>query len=163
MYKFIFDSDALIKLTKSGILEKICHHHNCIITAEVKNECVDEGKTRLHQDASKIEDLINEKLLKTKNPKRQRIIKERLGRGEISTVNLYFQEKKSIIVTDDSAFIKYLQENNIRHILPANLVLLMKKSKKIEAEMALSYLENLREFIKDEVYENAKSDIMEED
>ena len=94
MYKFIFDSDALIKLAKSGILEKICLHYNCIITAEVKNECVDEGKKRLHQDASKIEGLINEKLLCIKDPKKQRKIKERLGRGETSAVNLYFREKK---------------------------------------------------------------------
>jgi len=163
MYKFIFDSDALIKLTKSGILEKICLHYNCTITTEVKNECVDEGKKRLHQDASKIEGLINQKLLKTKDPKRQRKIKEKLGRGEISAANLYFQEKKSTIVTDDSAFIKYLQENNIRHILPANLIVAMKKSRKIDAEMALNYLGKLEEYIKVEVYDEARKDIIEKD
>lgn len=163
MYKFILDSDALIKLTKSEVLDKICQHYDCIITNEVKSECVDEGKKRLHQDATKIEGFIYEKLLKIKEPKKKRNIKETLGRGEISAVNLYFQEKKSIIVTDDSAFIRYLQENNIRHIVPAALIVLMKKSNKINIEIALSYLEKLRVYIKGEVYEDARKDLKEDD
>lgn len=162
MYKLIVDSDALIKLMKSGVLEKICQYYNCIITNEVKNECVDEGKKRLHKDALKIEELINKKLLITKDAKKARKIKENLGKGEVSTVNLYFQEKNSIIVTDDSAFIRYLEENNIKFLIPADLILLMKNSNKIDRKTALKYLEKMRDFIREEVYTDVKKDIKED-
>ena len=64
MYKFVIDSDALIKLTKTGLLEQVCRHYNCAITSEVKEESVDEGKKRFYKDALKIEELIGKKLLK---------------------------------------------------------------------------------------------------
>ncbi len=162
MYKFVIDSDALIKLTKSGILEHICLHYSCIITAEVKNECVDEGKKRLYKDALKIEEYVNKKLLKTTDLKKPSKIGENLGKGEVSTVNLYFQEKDSIIITDDSAFIKYLEENNIKFLLPADLILLMKISNKIDKGTALKYLEKIKSFIREEVYNDIKKDIKED-
>ena len=163
MYKFILDSDALIKLTKSGILELVCNHYKCIATTEVRNECVEEGKKRLHKDALIIEQCISKKLLNIGHTKKTGKIEIKFGKGEISTINFYFQEKNSVIVTDDSAFIKYLEENNIRHMVPAALIALMKKSNKINAEIALSYLEKLREYIKREVYEDARKDLKEED
>ena len=161
MYKFIVDSDALIKLTKSGILETICHHYDCIITVEVKNECVDEGKKRLYKDALKIEEFIDKKLLRIIDLKKSRKIKENLGKGEISTLNLYFQEKNSAIVTDDSAFIKYLEENKIKFFIPADLILLMKVSNKIDEKTALNHLEKIKDSIREEVYNDIKKDIKE--
>ena len=162
MYKFIIDSDALIKLTKSGLLEDICSHYNCIITAEVKNESVDEGKRRLHKDALKIEQIINRKLIKIKEPESSRKIKERLGKGEVSTFELYFEEKNCFVVTDDSAFIKYLEENNVKFCVPADLILLMKIENKIDKKTALAYLEKMKELIKEEVYLDIRKDIMED-
>lgn len=162
MYKFIVDSDALIKLTKAGILKKICYHYNCVITTEVKNECVDEGKKRLYKDALRIEEFINKKLLRVTKVERITKIKENLGKGEMSTVNLYFQEKNRIIITDDSAFIKYLEENNIKFFIPADLLLLMKHSKKIDKKTALGYLEKIKNFVREEVYNDIKKDIKED-
>jgi predicted nucleic acid-binding protein len=162
MYKLLLDSDALIKLTKAGLLEDVCRHYNCIITTEVKNEAVDEGKRRLHQDALKIEYLINKKSLKIKDSKKSRKTKENLGKGEMSTASLYFEEKNRVIITDDSAFIKYLEENGMRFSIPADLVLLMKVENKIDRKTALIYLEKMRDFIKEEVYSDVKKDIMED-
>lgn len=162
MYKFILDSDALIKLTKAGLLEDVCRYYNCIITTEVKNETVDEGKRRLHNDALKIEYLINKKSLKIKDPKKSRKTKESLGKGEMSTASLYFEGKNRIIVTDDSAFIKYLEENDIKFSIPADLILLMKVANKIDRKTALMYLEKMKDFIKEEVYSDVKKDIMED-
>ena len=162
MYKFIIDSDALIKLTKSEILEVVCRHYKCIITTEVKNECVDEGKKRLFTDALKIENFINKNLLKIVDLKRIRQIKENLGKGEVSAVNLYFQERNSTIITDDSSFIKYLEENKINFLIPADLILLLKSSNKIDKKGALNYLENMKDFIREEVHNNIKEDIKED-
>lgn len=162
MYKFVLDSDALIKLTKAGLLEDICRHYNCIITTEVKNETVDEGKRRLHKDALKVEYLVNKKLLKIKDPKKSRKTKENLGKGEISTARIYFEGKNRVIVTDDSAFIKYLEENDIKFSIPADLIVLMKVANKIDKKTALIYLEKMKNFIKEEVYHDVKKDIMED-
>ena len=162
MYKFVFDSDALIKLAKTGVLEEICRNYNCIITNEVKNESVDEGKKRMHEDALKIEEFINKKLLKVVDLKRAEQIKENLGKGEISTINLYFQEKNSIVVTDDSAFIKYMEESNVRFAIPADIILLMKKSNKVDKKTALNYLDKIKGFIREEVYNDVKQDVMED-
>ncbi len=162
MYKFILDADALIKSAKSGILEDVCHHYTCIITTEIKNECVDEGKKRLYKDALKIEEFINKNLLKIIDFKKARKIKENLGKGETSTASLYFQEKNSIVVTDDSAFIKYLEENNIKFFVPADLILLMKISNKIDKKTALNYLDKMKGFIKKEAYDDVKKDIKED-
>jgi len=163
MYKFIIDSDALIKLTKSGILDDICRYYECIISNEVKNECVDEGKKRMYEDALKIEEMTNKKILNIKEQKKKRRkINENLGKGEISAANLYFQERNCIIVTDDFAFIKYLEENDIKFFVPADLILLMKVSNKIDKETALMYLEKMRQFIREDVYNDIKKDIKED-
>lgn len=162
MYKFILDSDALIKLTKSGVLEKLCKCYKCITTNEVKIECVDEGKKRLYKDSLKTEECINKELLKIIDLKKTTKIKGNLGRGEISTVQLYFQEKNGKIITDDSAFIEYLEENSIRFSVPADLILLMKKSNKIDKKTALKYLKEMKQFIKEDVYEDVKKDIKED-
>ena len=61
MYNLLFDADALIKLTHSGSLIKICEVFNCFTTTEVKRETVDEGKKRLYPDAEIIEQLIQVK------------------------------------------------------------------------------------------------------
>lgn len=162
MYKFLIDSDALIKLAKSDMLEQICQHYNCSITPEVKNECVDEGKRRLYEDALKIEEFINKKLLRILDSKKAIKIRENFGRGETSTINLYFQEKGSIIITDDSAFIKYLEENNIKFSIPARIIVLMKINNKIDKKTALNCLEKMKEFIKEEVYTDIKGYVMED-
>ena len=94
--------------------------------------------------------------------KKTKQIKENLGKGEISTINLYFQEKNSIIVTDDSAFIKYMKENNVRFAIPADVIILMKKSNKIDKKTALSHLDRIKEFIREEVYNDVRKDIMED-
>ena len=162
MYKLIFDSDALIKLTKSGILEEICRHYACIITSEVKIECVDEGKKGLHKDSLEIEKFINGSLLKIKSTKKTTKIDRRFGKGEMSTVNLYFQEKKSTIVTDDSAFMKYLEEHNIKFIVPADLLVLMKIENNIDKKTALRYLKKIKKLIIEDVYNDVKKDIKED-
>lgn len=162
MYKFIIDSDALIKLTKSGLLDLTCSHYSCIITTEVKNESVEEGKRRLHKDALHIEQAINARLLRIKDPKSSRKLKERLGKGEASAFDLYFEEKNCLVVTDDATFIRYLEEKGVKFCVPADLILLMKIENKIDKKTALGYIEKMKDLIKEEVYLDIKKDIMED-
>lgn len=158
MYNLILDSDALIKLSHSEVLVMVCGAFNCFITDEVKKETVDEGKKRFYSDADLIEGLINKKMLKIKNPKR--LIKEvEFGRGELSALSLYKETRKHILVSDDSNFIKYLEKGEIDFLVPADLILLLKKTGKIKLKEALYYLDKMKIFIKEEVYKEIKKEL----
>jgi rRNA-processing protein FCF1 len=161
MYNLIFDSDALIKLTYSEIIQKTCENFNCFITDKVKEETVDEGKKRFYPDADIIENLIERKLLKTKNPKKTIEIKDDLGKGEQSVLSLYKTIKKCIIITDDQYFIKQLEKENINFIVPADVIVLLKKLGKINLKESLYHLNKIKIFIKKETYKSVKKDLEE--
>lgn len=161
MYNLIFDSDALIKLTYSKLIAKVCENCNCFITNKVKEETVDEGKKRFYPDAEKINDLIEGGLLKIKDPERTIETEKSFGEGELSVLSLCNQIKNNIVVSDDQKFIKYLEENNINFIVPADIIVLLKKLKKIELKESLHYLNKMKVFIREEVYKAVKKDLEE--
>ncbi len=162
MYNLIFDSDALVKLTNSEIITQVCENCNCFITNKVKEETVDEGKKRFYHDAEKIEDLIKEGILKIKDPEKIGDIDKSLGKGELSVLSLHNEVNDSIIVSDDQKFIGCLEETNINFLIPGHIIVLLKKLKKIELKESLHYLNKMKVFIKEEVYEAVKKDLEED-
>lgn len=158
MYNFIFDSDALIKLTYSGALIKICKTFNCLTTNEVKREAVDEGKKRFYPDAEVIEQLIENKLLKIKNPKNIEIV-SRLGKGEISVLSLSKEVKNHIIVSDDRTFIKELEREDSDFLVPTDLITLLRKLRKISQKEGEDYLEKIKVFIREEDYKKIRKEL----
>jgi len=156
MYKqeFIVDTDSLIKLTKSEIIKEVCKYFNCVISEEVYNEAVTQGKKGLHRDAFKIEKLLEDKSIKLKRCKKDEEIEFRgnLGEGERSIFILYQNSKNPTIVSDDNTFINFLKEENVNFIVPADFITLLKKLNKVDKLQALNYLENLKAHIKPEVY-----------
>jgi len=152
MYNFIFDSDALIKLTHSGCLNKICEIFNCITTTQVKEETVDEGKKRFYPDAEVIEKLIEDNLLIVKKPKKISETNKRLGKGELSVLNLNQEIKTSIIVSDDQTFLRKLEQEKIDFLVPTDLIVLLERLRKINKKEANNYLEGIKVFINEEKY-----------
>lgn len=159
MYNFILDSDALIKLTYSEAIIDICKNYNCFITTKIKEETIEEGKKRFYQDALIIEKLVENKLLKVIDEKKLEIKEQNLGKGEISVLDLYHSKRNSIIITDDIAFIKYLENKNLLYLIPTALILLLKKQKIIDSKQAINYLEKLKPFIKEEIYKDIKEEL----
>lgn len=163
MYKqeFIVDTDSLIKLTKSGIINEVCKHFKCTITEEVYDEAVTRGKSALHKDAFEIEKLIDKDLIKVKNAgKEEKPETVNLGKGELSLFRLH-KKVKWAIVTDDNAFINFLKTNKVEFIVPADFLTLMKKLNKMDSTKALNYLNSLKPHIKPKVYLNVKK-VLEE-
>jgi len=160
-YNLILDSDALVKLTHSEIIFNVCKTFNCLITKEVEEEAVTEGKKRFYPDAFVIEKLIKNNLLKVRVPKRKLKIKESLGKGEISVLKLHSSPRKSVIISDDSAFIKHLESKNITFFVPSDLIILLKKLDKISLKEAMYFLDKMRVFIKEEVYNETKKELKE--
>ena len=161
MYNLILDSDALIKLVHSKALVKICETFNCIITAEVKRETVDEGKKRFYPDAEIIEKLVDNKLLKIKNSNKDIEIIKNLGKGELSILSLSKELKNHIIISDDKTFIKELEKEDIIFLIPTDLIILLKRLKKINKEEAENYLEKIKVFISEENYKNTRYELEE--
>ena len=165
MYKqqFIVDTDSLIKLTKSGLIKDVCKHFKCVITEEVFNETIIEGKKRLYQDAFEIEKLIKNNSIKLKKIGKKEVeLRSNIGKGEKSTFALYQKSKKSTIVSDDNTFINALSKEKANFIIPADFITLLKSLNKISSKKALFYLNNMETHIKPKVYLRIKNNIMEE-
>ena len=170
MYNLLLDSDALIKLTRSKAIFRVCEAFNCLITNEIKEETVEDGKKRFYPDALVIEKLIKDNLVKIRDSKRMPNIKEEtefsanfagFGKGEKSVLRLYRSARNSIIISDDSAFIKHLESKNIPFFIPADLIILLKKLNKISLKEAMHFLDGMKVFIKEEVYNEAKKELKE--
>ena len=91
--RYVFDSDALIKITKAGVAKKILQKIDGVITEKVFQETV-KGKEEF-KDAALIKKFVDEKILSVVKVKRNReagrILKGayRLGEGEISVLHSF--------------------------------------------------------------------------
>ncbi|MGR3318061.1 MAG: hypothetical protein ACUZ8O_06230 [Candidatus Anammoxibacter sp.] len=159
MYSLILDSDALIKLTRCEAIFKICQTFNCLITNDVADETVKEGKERLYPDALIIESLIKNRLIKIKKPKKSVNIKENFGKGEKSALELYHSLKNCSIVSDDMAFIKHLETENIFYFIPSDIIVLLKRIGEISLKDSICFLDKLRIFINKDIYNKAKKEL----
>lgn len=155
--KIIFDSDALIKLVKAGIPKKVFKEFKWIITNEVYEETVIDGKKALYEDAYWIDMGVKENLIKKikagHNKKAQEILNhQNLGKGEKSAVHLYFNAKADAICSDDEKFLNVLLKNNIRFLTPLDLILRLIETKIISNNEANNLVDNLKEHITEENY-----------
>src|SRR3989338_8747515 len=106
MSKIVFDSDGLIKVAKSGVLEVVLGCFDSWVSEEVFQEAVVEGKKLQFNDAFVIDGQIEAGKLKVK---KQLVYKsgaystglEGLGAGEISSFHLFSALKANSIITAD--------------------------------------------------------------
>ncbi len=152
MSKIVFDADGLIKLARAGIVDLI--KQDCIISQEVFEEAVTEGKKRMYEDAFEIERLVKQRkirVVKTSN------IKEipGLGTGELSALALYLQTKSKAIVSDDRRFLDILAEEGIPFIIPTEVIVALALNKTISRKQGLNALLRIKEFVSKDNYESA--------
>ena len=159
MYKLLFDSDALIKVSKAEFLDKIAENFNVSITEEVYNETVKEGKKGFYQDAEKIGDFVDEGKIKIIKEECKKELKQSFGKGEKSTYNAY--KRGTVIITDDLKFASYIKRENIKSLSSAHLIYVLAKKKKLSRDNALYCLEKLKPYIRKEVYKLVKKDVGE--
>jgi len=162
MRTLVLDSDGLIKLVKSSIVEHLLRRFLCFISSEVYEEVVTKGKVRLYEDAFTVEALVNRSVLKvTKAEESERAKavltgKEELGSGEKTTLHLFFSLKADAIVSDDKAFLEVLEENDVPFIIPSEVIARFVEIKAISREGGLRSLNMLKPYIKEENYLAAK-------
>ncbi|MBS3132001.1 hypothetical protein J4212_06210 [Candidatus Woesearchaeota archaeon] len=162
MYNVLVDSDALIKIPKAGFLHEITRNFKASITEDVHEEAVREGKSRLYQDADKIQDFVSQKkiiVIAANAYKRNKTPKKPFGKGETSLFQAYGKGK--IIVTDDLSFIACLREEGMKWLSSPHLIIALVKGKSISRQKALYYADRLKPYIRKDVYEAVKNDIGE--
>ena len=159
MYKLLFDSDALIKASKAEFLDKIAENFMVLITEEVYNETVKEGKKGFYQDADKIGDLVNKGKIRVIKEKNKKELKQSFGKGEKSIYKAY--NKGSLVITDDLKFTSYIKRENIRSLSSAHLIYALVKKKKISKDNAHYCLEKLKPYIRKDLYKLIKKDVGE--
>ena len=164
MTKIVFDSDGLIKLTKAECLQILLEHFTCSITKEVYEETALKGMERLYDDAFQIEELVKKGKLnveKAKNNKQaQQILKySGFGKGEASSLHLFFDTNAMAIVSDDRAFLNLLEQNNIPFITPADLIIRMYELKLISKNEAMDALNKIKPYVSKNSYNNAKANL----
>ncbi|KXA97546.1 hypothetical protein AKJ37_01030 [candidate division MSBL1 archaeon SCGC-AAA259I09] len=158
----MFDSDGLIKLQKAGVLSVLAAGHECLVPKKVYEESVERGKTELYEDAFELEEII-EKHMRVVKEKKVEVGKsptrENLGPGELSAYRVHLKEDSDALISDDRAFLKFLESQEIPFITPANGIVEMKNQEQISREKAIKALDRIRGLIRDEVYERAVEEV----
>ena len=159
--KILLDADASIKLTKIGIIESFASGFQVILTSEVYEEQVTAGLKRNMADAKRMEKLVSDgKITVAKKGNRSDVYENsRLGRGEKSVINHYLANDIDLIVSDDEAFLKVLDANEIHFIPVAGVILMCMQKGIITRDESYKYLEMLSPMIRDEHMHYIKSKI----
>ncbi len=151
---FVLDSDGLIKLVKSSIVEHLLRRFSCFISSEVYEEVVTKGEVRLYEDSFTVEALVKKNMLKVRRAEESERAKAVLS--EKTTLHLFFSLKADATISDDKAFLKVLKENNIPFIIPSEVIARFAETKAISREEGLRSLNMLKPYINKENYLAAK-------
>ena len=164
MNTIVLDSDGLIKLTKAGCLEKILGAIDCFISKEVYVETVINGMKRFHEDAFRIDELVKDGKLKIEETRNNEmaweILKEsKLGKGEKSTLHLFFNKSALAIISDDRVFLNILHKNNIPFIIPTDMIVRLYELKIITMGESIEVLNMIKPYVNKHNYDRAKNNL----
>jgi len=159
--RLVIDTDALIKLTKSGAKELVGTNFGVLLPPQVRVECVDQGKLGGFPDAIRIEDNIRRGLMKVRKPQRtartEAIVRElRLIGGEADVLRLFRSGGVDVVVSDDRRFLQMLEALAIPFATPSSLIVALAGRGLLRRAEALARLDALAEFISEEEYLEAR-------
>jgi len=109
-------------------------------------------------------ELVKKKMLiveKVKNNNKVQSILEncKVGKGETSTLHLFFNINAKAIISDDRIFLKILHQNNIPFIIPIDLIIRLYELKIISKEEAIDALIEIKPYVNKNYYDNAKANL----
>jgi hypothetical protein len=128
--KIVIDSDALIKLTKSGAKELITEYFDVAIPERVYEETVTEAEG--YPDAKEIE----------------------------RNIDLFKRGDYDLLVSDDRRFLKHLAANGVPYLTPPFLIVYLLRTRKISKKYAENYIDNLKMYISEEEYLTAIEEVL---
>jgi rRNA-processing protein FCF1 len=149
--KIVIDSDALIKLTKSGAKELITECFNVVIPERVYEETVTEAEG--YPDAKEIERNIEAKRIEIKEASQEE-------KGEMAVLDLYKRGDYDLLISDDCRFLRHLAVDGIPYLTPSFLIVYLLHKRKISKEYAENYIDNLKMYISEEEYLTAIEEVL---
>lgn len=162
-FRAVLDSDGLIKLAKSRILDIVVKGWDCLIPQAVYAETVEQGMQAAYPDALAIRELLHRSMVRprVRHPRATALLaqKQGLGQGEQQTLHLYFAARAHAIISDDAAFVAVLRQAEIPYLPPALVLVELVHQRQLELRMAMDGLERMRPFIRLEVYRAAREDL----
>lgn len=112
--KIVMDSDALIKLTKSGAKELITENFDVTIPERVYEETVTEAAA--YPDAQEIDRNVEARRIEVKKT-------SHTERGEMAVLDLFLRGGYDLLVSDDNRFLKHLAADGIPYLTPPFLII----------------------------------------
>ncbi len=162
-FRAVLDSDGLIKLTKSHILDVVIQVWDCLIPQAVYVETVERGMRAAYPDALAIYELLHPSMVRprVRHLRATALLaqKQGLGEGEREALHLYFAVRADTIISDDAAFVTVLRQAEIPYLPPALVLVELVHRRQLELWAALDGLERMRPFIRLEVYRAAREDL----
>ena len=158
MYNIVVDSDALIKLAKSGLLQTIASRTHLLISEKVYEEVVTKGKEKMYDDAILVENLVSEGVIRKVKAKGEGPVS-----GEYSSLNIFRQTSAAAIVSDDQRFLSFLEAEGVPFIIPSHMIIRLVQRRKLSAQEAINGLKRIRALIRNDAYQEAVNLIGGED
>ncbi len=151
----ILDADGLIKLHRSGVLAHTVSAFRCTIPRAVYEEVVVRGKAKLHQDAERIERILDGAVaVESVEGRRRR--DAGLGAGELAILGLLSKKPQAITVSDDRRFLAILTAQDAPFLTPADIIVVLARRSILKPEEAQAALERLKPAIRAAAYWEAR-------
>lgn len=161
--RVVLDSDGLIKLAKSGILDVVVKAWECLIPRAVYAETVERGIQAAYPDALAIRDQLHPSMVRprVRHPRATILLKQKrgLGQGEQEALRLFFAVQADALVSDDAAFITLVDQADLRYLPPALVLVQLAHQGQLALQSAQEGLEQMRPFIRPEVYQITRADL----
>ena len=141
--KIVMDSDALIKLTKSGAKELITENFDVTIPERVYEETVTQAVG--YPDAQEIDRNVGARRIEVKKT-------SRAERGEMAVLDLCKRGGYDLLVSDDNRFLKHLAADGIPYLTPPFLIIYLLHKKILSKLHAEKYIDNLKMYISEDEY-----------
>ena len=140
----ICDTNSLIYLAKTGLLELCCAYFTLIIPIIVKDECFN-GKPGGNPETEEISVLIAKKKIIIQEQSSPSHCNPRLDAGEQAVYDLYLEVPGAVILTDDKKAVTLLKNNGISFISTPLIPVLLAKKNVLGREQAKKYIHHIGE------------------
>ena len=155
------DTDAMIKLTKGSVKETVAKAFTLTLPPQVRQECVDQGKTGGYPDAFRIEENLRRRVLTEargkRSPRTEALIRDlRLSGGEADAVRLYRAGGGDLVVSDDRRFLQFLEGLGIPFATPTSLIVALFRRGDVAYEEGLTLLDKVAGLISEDEYREAR-------
>jgi rRNA-processing protein FCF1 len=155
----VFDADALIKLNRIGILEQVAQSFQCVIPQQVYEEAVVKGRERGYADAEEIDRIVSKAISVGWSPVEVGAGLQS-GAGERAALALANElGRQSIIISDDTPFLRQLKNQGVLNATPAALIVNMVERDVIPNRVAARLVEALRPHTRATTIDQALQDL----